>query len=158
MEDYELESEPCPYCGHEPTRSRRCVAWFCENGWVDESDENFNLPGTDMVACEECNGKGYQHWCPSCGKDIYVEDNDDENESWNEDTLGMIDGLGEFGKVVQCEQVGELFHVHITDGFSMNFLNTNRCLKLVIDAVGDRFPKIEKMRTDRDLFHLILKP
>lgn len=79
MEDYELEEQECPCCGHSPTRSRRCTEIDCVNGWIDDSEDSYSLPGTDLYPCPECKGAGFQHWCPKCGVDIY-HDYDDDNE------------------------------------------------------------------------------
>ena len=72
MDDYELNDTPCPECGHSPSYGRHCQALQCEDGWVDESEDdpiNF-APGEELTLCDECHGTGYEHWCPKCGHDF----------------------------------------------------------------------------------------
>jgi len=64
-EDYEI---CCPECGESPIRGRSCSGLFCENGYIDESEDdpiNF-MPGQRLIPCDECNGTGYTRWCPNC--------------------------------------------------------------------------------------------
>jgi len=83
MEDFDEEDFICPECGHEGTRSLTCTNW-CDDGWHDESEENFSLPGTDLVMCEKCNGTGLERWCPRCGANLSgrrdLEDPNEEND------------------------------------------------------------------------------
>lgn len=68
----------------------------------------------------------------------------------------MIPGIESFGKVEQCQQVGEEFHVMITNGFDIGMRNTNELLKLII-AAKPEYPIVKLAKTDNNLFHLILK-
>lgn len=72
MEDYDIEDNvSCPKCGHSPLHSRDCIN-FCEEGFIDESDDdpiNF-FPGESERACYECKGTGIERWCPSCGENL----------------------------------------------------------------------------------------
>jgi hypothetical protein len=72
MNDYEFSDYSCPKCGHCPTHSRPCSCMFCDDGYIDEFDDdpiNFT-PGEEMTMCRECFGSGVEHWCPECGLDI----------------------------------------------------------------------------------------
>ena len=73
MEDFEEDYEECcPKCEHSPTRYRACSSLFCDEGYIDESEEdpiNF-MPGESLCRCQECYGTGVEEWCPSCGYDI----------------------------------------------------------------------------------------
>ena len=62
----------CPKCGHSPIHSRDCTALFCDEGYIDESeDDPINCtPGNEFTMCKECKGTGFQQWCPSCGQDV----------------------------------------------------------------------------------------
>jgi hypothetical protein len=68
--DYEIDHDgQCPKCGHSPVHYRDCINW-CEEGYFDESDEDFLLPGSSMVKCPECRGTGVETWCPHCGENL----------------------------------------------------------------------------------------
>ncbi|MBO0930342.1 hypothetical protein [Fibrella aquatilis] len=75
----------CPQCGHEPVYRRDCISLVCEDGMVDESEDDFCLPGTILIECSECNGHGDHLWCPQCGYDLnddpakLLVDVDDDN-------------------------------------------------------------------------------
>jgi hypothetical protein len=62
----------CPMCGHQ-TVTEFCNALGCEDGWIAvyEDDPLWYEPD-EMEQCEECNGKGYHHWCPNCGVDMRI--------------------------------------------------------------------------------------
>lgn len=82
--DYEIDDIECAKCGHHSTHSRRCSEITCEEGYIDESDEDFLLPGTNMAQCETCKGSGIERWCPSCGADLsghFAYDDEDEFEN-----------------------------------------------------------------------------
>lgn len=66
-EDYDT---PCPHCSHEVTRWRDCDAVGCDDGEIDEYEDDplWFEPG-DTSACEECDGTGTVCWCPKCGAD-----------------------------------------------------------------------------------------
>lgn len=67
-DDFEIDDVGCPKCGSE-TRSRNCDALYCEDGYIDEYEEdaiNF-APGEEFMRCNECFGTGIQRWCPKCG-------------------------------------------------------------------------------------------
>lgn len=68
----------------------------------------------------------------------------------------MILGLDKFGKVEQCERIGNEYHIKITDGFNSQAINTMDCISLISDAIPD-FPVVSKMRTDKNDFLLILR-
>ena len=75
-DDYEIDlSEvPCGRCGHSPLHFRHCNAIGCEDGMIDEYDDdpvNF-AEGEEFSQCPECF-EGIQRWCPKCGW------------SWNDD-------------------------------------------------------------------------
>lgn len=69
--DGETADADCPKCDGS-TRSRRCQS--CEDGF-SESDHDC---GEDTCCCldpepgecSECAGKGWFHWCPTCGWDL----------------------------------------------------------------------------------------
>lgn len=70
--DYERE---CPKCGHSPVSRRDCTS-SCEDGYHDDSEDDFMLPGSVFSTCSECNGHGHHYWCSSCGYDLA---NDEEH-------------------------------------------------------------------------------
>lgn len=58
----------CPKCGTE-TNSRHCIGLSCDDGYVDESEDdpiNF-MEGEEYYPCRECHGTGIERWCPHCG-------------------------------------------------------------------------------------------
>lgn len=67
--EYEIDELYCPKCGHH-THSRHCSEITCEGGVIDESEEDYMLPGTSIVCCENCGGTGIERWCPACGEDL----------------------------------------------------------------------------------------
>jgi rubredoxin len=73
MEDYDIDNEVhCPKCGHSPLHNRFCTNFFCEDGYIDESEDdpiNF-MPGESERACPECKGTGVEWWCPKCGTNL----------------------------------------------------------------------------------------
>ncbi len=81
---YDYSSE-CPHCGCSPICWRHCTEIGCEEGFMDESDNdpiNY-VPGELLYRCSECNGAGNVTWCPECGKDIVpiLEEEEIENET-----------------------------------------------------------------------------
>ena len=80
MGDYEIDNLECPKCGAN-THSRNCSEIMCEGGGIDESDEDYLLPGSSIVACDTCKGTGIERWCPKCGEDlsgVHFEDDDED--------------------------------------------------------------------------------
>lgn len=69
----------------------------------------------------------------------------------------LAEQLKKYGQVSKCEFVDNKVHVLITDGFNPNAFNTFECMKTVTNAVGETHPAIDKLHTDNDIFHLILK-
>ena len=63
---------PCPNCGAHAVRSKSCEEWDCDDGWIDEhEDDPINFaPGEEYVMCDECCGTGNVTWCTKCGCDI----------------------------------------------------------------------------------------
>jgi len=72
--DYDIVDHPCPKCGHEPTHVRHCQVIHCEDGYIDEhEDDAINFaPGEAYSVCQECRGTGIERWCPSCGHDLNI--------------------------------------------------------------------------------------
>ncbi len=75
MSDYDYSDTPCPKCKHEPTHVRTCSALFCEDGYIDEhEDDPINFArGEEYSVCQECLGYGIERWCPKCGCDLNRE-------------------------------------------------------------------------------------
>ena len=70
-DDYDIDYDlTCPKCEHSPLHSRSCSNIVCDDGGIDESDEDYLLPGTSVVVCEECKGTGIEIWCPKCGANL----------------------------------------------------------------------------------------
>ncbi len=68
-QDYDLS---CPTCGHSPLHNRTCENLWCDDGLIDENDDdpiNF-LPGESLSNCDECKGTGVEWWCPGCGENL----------------------------------------------------------------------------------------
>jgi hypothetical protein len=73
--DWEIDDMPCPHCGNPFTHSRTCDAIGCEDGFIDEYDDdpiNYS-PGESLIMCDECYGIGIQRWCRKCGKDTAAD-------------------------------------------------------------------------------------
>jgi predicted RNA-binding Zn-ribbon protein involved in translation (DUF1610 family) len=72
MDDYEYDDQECPKCGHQPTHVRQCNVIGCEDGWIDlhEYDDPLMFDDGETEMCEECQGTGWQRWCPECGYDL----------------------------------------------------------------------------------------
>lgn len=72
-DDYVFDLDgACPRCGEQELRWRDCDQIGCEDGFIDEHDDdpvNF-APGEESYMCEECFGTGSQKWCSKCGLDI----------------------------------------------------------------------------------------
>jgi len=79
MEDYDIDDLECPQCGHN-THSRECSELMCEDGGIDESEEDYLLPGTNVTTCHTCQGTGIERWCPNCGKDLTLYDFETDEE------------------------------------------------------------------------------
>ena len=73
-EEYEISEGKCPKCGHDKIHSRYCQVFDCLDGSIDESEEDYFLPGTVIVTCEECKGTGVEVWCPKCGANLSGQD------------------------------------------------------------------------------------
>lgn len=69
MDDYNIDDLECPKCGAN-THSRNCSEIMCEDGSIDESEEDYLPPGSCIVLCETCKGTGIERWCPKCGEDL----------------------------------------------------------------------------------------
>jgi hypothetical protein len=80
--DYELDDLECPNCWHS-THSRDCTEITCEDGDIDESEEDYLMPGTNIVQCNTCLGTGVERWCPNCGKDLIGHKFEDDQEYYN---------------------------------------------------------------------------
>jgi hypothetical protein len=76
MTDYELEYDiDCPKCGQSPVHWRRCCELGCDDGFIDEYDEDpINCSPGELVRCESCHGTGIERWCPKCGLDLQVSE------------------------------------------------------------------------------------
>jgi len=74
MEDYDEDDEnECPYCHHSPIRRRECTNIHCENGFEDMYEDdpiNHPEPDQDLVKCSDCDGTGFEVWCPNCGHEL----------------------------------------------------------------------------------------
>lgn len=66
--------------------------------------------------------------------------------------------LSKYGKVTECDYRNGMYHFVIKDGFSDNAYNTFECLRECTEIAGPLYPHIEKMVTDKNMFHLVLKP
>lgn len=68
MDDYEI-GDDCPRCSHY-TDYRDCYIVGCEDGLISmyEEDPIFYYQD-DYEKCTNCNGMGFEHWCPNCGWD-----------------------------------------------------------------------------------------
>lgn len=79
--DYEIDDETsCPKCGHSPIHYRNCQELMCNEGWMDEHDDdpiNF-APGESEYPCQECRGTGTEKWCPKCGENLSGHNDEEE--------------------------------------------------------------------------------
>ena len=71
MDDFDYNDESCPSCRHYPTHFGKCDQ--CEGGYIDVSDEFYEVEGSSFIKCSNCNGQSIQHWCPKCGYDLILE-------------------------------------------------------------------------------------
>lgn len=81
-DDYEFDDLTCPKCGHSPLHSRTCSNLCCDDGYIDEYDDdpiNF-MEGESFYKCNECKGTGIIRWCPKCGKDLTGHKFPDEDD------------------------------------------------------------------------------
>lgn len=70
-QEYECSSTHCPECLCAPTHWRECSAFGCDEGLVDEHDDDpINHAPGDFSECRTCGGTGVEHWCPTCGLDL----------------------------------------------------------------------------------------
>jgi hypothetical protein len=84
-EEYEYYDQTCPKCGHSPLHLADCTRIGCEDGYLDEFDDdpiNFPAQGEEFYPCPECHGTGAVVWCPKCGTDLtgfkFPEDEQDD--------------------------------------------------------------------------------
>jgi len=81
IEDYD---QSCPKCNHSPLRMKDCDRIGCEDGYLDEyEDDSINFyPGEEYIECPECKGTGSIIWCPNCGEELsghrFPEDDEDD--------------------------------------------------------------------------------
>jgi hypothetical protein len=69
----------------------------------------------------------------------------------------LKNNLSQFGKVVRCEVIGNIFHCKITEGFDNNAKKLFKVQNLIIDHFEKENPTIVKYDVSKDLFHLIMK-
>lgn len=70
MSDHEINECTCPKCGHGHTHDRTCNDCGGD-GFINRYDEDpMWYDVDDESVCEQCYGKGHEHWCPSCGYDL----------------------------------------------------------------------------------------
>jgi hypothetical protein len=69
----------------------------------------------------------------------------------------MTEALERYGKVIQCEELNNMLHIKLTDGFDINMKNTIALLAEIIQMSDNKFPTVHKCVTEKNLFHLILK-
>jgi len=72
-DDYEIDDGECPRCRESGCiRSRACDAIHCEDGYIDEYEEDAinYAPGEEFSVCHECHGYGVLRWCSKCGLDV----------------------------------------------------------------------------------------
>ena len=68
------------------------------------------------------------------------------------------DNLKEYGEVELCEVIDGMFHVKITKGFNNNAIIVFELMKKIDKSVGDKYPIIDKLVTEENLFEYVLKP
>lgn len=71
-DDVQYIEGACPKCGEHELRSRYCDVIGCDDGYIDEHDDdpiNF-APGEEYSVCQECFGTGRVRWCSKCGHDL----------------------------------------------------------------------------------------
>jgi hypothetical protein len=110
--DYNIEyEESCSKCGHSLIHSRKCSEINCEDGVIDESEEDYLKPGSAMVTCDECKGTGVERWCPACGENLSgttnldLDDPDDgfeDEDSWQPCAdCDLPEACGDFGCAIK---------------------------------------------------------
>lgn len=70
----------------------------------------------------------------------------------------LIPGLDEFGKVEQNEKKDGKYHIKITDGFRTTASNCRKLFDLILSEISEDNLVIERFITDKNMYHLILKP
>lgn len=88
MPEYDIDDRSCLKCDSSFTHSRHCTALHCDDGWIDEAeDDPINYtPGEEFVMCEECSGTGIEWWCPKCGTDLSkLSESEEEEENEHHD-------------------------------------------------------------------------
>jgi hypothetical protein len=134
--DYEIEyNTHCPKCGNEFTHSRRCTNLLCEEGYIDESEEDFLLPGTNMVPCDDCNSTGYEWWCPKCGHELTPEEinsNDtDDFKRIERPTIVCLCGSTRFMEAFQKANLAETLAGNIVLSIGCNTRNDSEIFSLI---------------------------
>ena len=69
----------------------------------------------------------------------------------------LVSLLQDHGKLEECQERDGMFHVKISDGFENNAVKTFLLANTITDA-NPKFPILHMFITDKNLFHLILKP
>ena len=83
QDDWDCDGYPCPKCGDLETRSRACDEWNCDDGLIDEhEDDPINFArGEEFSMCQECFGTGIVRWCSKCGCDISSHEHQQDRHS-----------------------------------------------------------------------------
>lgn len=106
---------------------------------VAESTDGENIT-VEVKKCDHCK---HQYYIKGLGKLF---------------TLINPDDLKQYGKLEVLKINDNKLHVKITTGFNPQAINTFGLIEKIETLTHSRFPNIEFMHTDTDIFECILKP
>jgi hypothetical protein len=82
-----------------------------------------------------------------------------ESNNISDKTVKKLErSLKEFGTVEMCTEKDNEFHIKLKTNFHGEMSANNKLLMTVVNAVGDKYPNIDKFEADLVDFYLVLKP
>lgn len=124
----------------EEVKGYECCKKNCK--WQGTADQKVN---------KKIDSYSHTLVCPKCGNDEFYG----LLELQVSPTLKEL--LAPYGKVEVCEEKEGKFHIKITERFNINAISTFEIMQLIQKNIGDKFSVIDKLQTDINLFHYILK-
>lgn len=74
------------------------------------------------------------------------------------DIRELREKLSAYGKVIECsENINNTFSVNITSDFNNGAISTFKCIEIINDFVGDKYPIVQSCNVDAGNFKYILK-
>lgn len=71
--------------------------------------------------------------------------------------LQLRQRLSAFGKVLECEERGNIFCIRMLDEYAVEFPGHGHCVKIINEHIGNIFSTVEHFKVSGNLFELTLK-